>query len=81
MISDKDRAQDILVLSRFLLWQEPGALVGGYRAEDAFVSMCNLLNLDQALICAVIRPDIEQDTLEYADIWPTEPRVFNIEKS
>jgi hypothetical protein len=55
-MTNKGTVQDILTLASFIAWQEPRTLVGGYRAEDAYSSMCKLLNLDPNVLRTVVGP-------------------------
>jgi len=52
-----DIASDLVDLSSFLLWHEEGDPYGGIRAEDAFLAMCRLLNVEPHKIRKIIRPD------------------------
>ena len=54
----KDRvAEDLLCLGSFIAFHEDNHFMGGYRARDAWASMCRLLDLHPVEIRKIIRPE------------------------
>lgn len=52
---------DLLCVASFIAWHDDNALWGGYRADDAFRSLCRLLNLSSVELRNIIRgesPDV-----------------------
>jgi len=48
---------DLLAAVSFIGWHDAGAMVGGYRARDAFEALCRLLNLEPHEMRKIIGTD------------------------
>lgn len=51
----KEFSADLLCVASFIAWHDDRHLSGGYRAEDAFRSLCRILNLSSVEMRKVIR--------------------------
>lgn len=48
-------AEDILTALSFIVWHEPDHMQGGYRADDAFLAICRVLNVEAAEMRKIVR--------------------------